>query len=88
MHFEHLKENPFNLSEEDINWVKATFSSLSPEEKLGQVYCDSLSPFVQSRDIKEIIKLLDRTINYGFGAYFRMVSFPTKLTIEMSRYLQ
>jgi len=88
MHFAHLKENPFNLVEEDINWVKTIFNSLTPEEKLGQVYCDSLSPFVQSRDIKEIIKLLDKTINYGFGAYFRIVSLPTKLTIEMSRYLQ
>jgi beta-N-acetylhexosaminidase len=88
MDFEHLKKNPFNLIEEDIDWVKTTFSSLSAEEKLGQVYCDSLSPFVQSRDIKEIIRLLDRSISYGIGGYFRIVSLPTELTIEMSRYLQ
>ncbi|OFW64972.1 MAG: hypothetical protein A2Z35_01890, partial [Actinobacteria bacterium RBG_19FT_COMBO_36_27] len=88
MNFDHLKENPFNLSGEDVGWVKSTFDSLSTEEKLGQVYCDSLPPFVQGKDSKEIIALLDETLSFGFGAYFRLVNLPTKLTVEISRYLQ
>lgn len=88
MNFDYLKENPFNLSGEDVGWVKGTFDSLSVEEKLGQVYCDSLPPFIQGKDFKEIIALLDETLSLGFGAYFRLVNLPTKLTIEISNYLQ
>lgn len=33
-----LRGNPFYLSEEDIKWVQTTFSSLSREEKIGQLF--------------------------------------------------
>lgn len=33
-----LKAKPFNLSEEDIRWVKDTIASMSEEEKIGQLF--------------------------------------------------
>ena len=34
-----LKAKPFYLSDEDIQWVKSTRSSMSLEEKIGQLFC-------------------------------------------------
>ena len=34
-----LKSNPFFLSAEDVNWVEATLASMSPDEKVGQLFC-------------------------------------------------
>lgn len=34
-----LKGNPFYLTDEDIKWVEKTKSSLSVEEKIGQLFC-------------------------------------------------
>lgn len=34
-----LKENPFFLSDEQIEYVNKTLNSMSPEEKLGQLFC-------------------------------------------------
>lgn len=36
-----LKEKPYNLSDSDINWVKETISSMSIEEKIGQLFVKS-----------------------------------------------
>jgi beta-N-acetylhexosaminidase len=33
-----LKAKPYNLSEEDINWVKDTISGMTDEEKIGQLF--------------------------------------------------
>ena len=33
-----LKAKPFNLSDEDIKWVKDTISGMSDEEKIGQLF--------------------------------------------------
>lgn len=33
-----LKAKPYNLSDEDIKWVKETISSMSIEEKIGQLF--------------------------------------------------
>lgn len=35
----NLKSNPFFLSDEDIRWVEDTLSSMTLEEKAGQVFC-------------------------------------------------
>ena len=33
-----LKAKPFNLSDEDIKWVKDTIAGMSDEEKIGQLF--------------------------------------------------
>lgn len=34
----NLKEKPYNLSDEDIKWVKDTIANMSIEEKIGQLF--------------------------------------------------
>jgi len=34
-----LKQKPFHLSNEDISWVHSTLSSMTEEEKIGQLFC-------------------------------------------------
>jgi beta-N-acetylhexosaminidase len=34
----NLKAKPYNLSDEDILWVKQTIEGMSPEEKVGQLF--------------------------------------------------
>jgi len=34
----NLKEKPFNLSAEDIQWVETTIASMTAEEKIGQLF--------------------------------------------------
>ena len=34
-----LRASPFFLSEESITWVQGTLSSMTPEEKIGQLFC-------------------------------------------------
>ena len=36
------KENPFYLTEEQIQWVEDTYDSMSLDEKLGQLFCPSV----------------------------------------------
>ena len=33
------KENPFYLTEEQVQWVENTYDSMSLEEKIGQLFC-------------------------------------------------
>ena len=33
-----LKAKPYNLSDEDIKWVKDTIAGMSDEEKIGQLF--------------------------------------------------
>ncbi|MDQ6600988.1 glycoside hydrolase family 3 protein [Bacillus salipaludis] len=35
----NLKGNPFYLTDEDIDWVNATLSSMTVQEKVGQLFC-------------------------------------------------
>lgn len=49
------KENPFYLTEEQINWVEKTFASMSLEEKIGQLFC----PIVFTKDEQELKKLVE-----------------------------
>lgn len=37
-----LKAKPFYLDEDGVRWVRETLASLSPEEKVGQLFCDIL----------------------------------------------
>jgi len=35
----NLKDKPFNLTEADIRWVEQTLSSMTEDEKVGQLFC-------------------------------------------------
>lgn len=35
------KENPFYLTEEQVQWVESTYDSMSLEEKIGQLFARS-----------------------------------------------
>lgn len=37
--FEKLKLNPFFLNDKQISWVKETLDGMTPEEKIGQLFC-------------------------------------------------
>lgn len=51
------KENPFYLTEEQIQWVEDTYDSMSLDEKLGQLFC----PIVFTKDEKELRELVETT---------------------------
>ena len=34
-----LKAKPFNLSDDDVTWVHKTLAAMSPDEKIGQLFC-------------------------------------------------
>lgn len=35
----HFKEKPFNLNDEDVNWVQHTLDGMTLEEKIHQLFC-------------------------------------------------
>ena len=49
------KENPFYLTEEQVQWVESTYDSMSLEEKIGQLFC----PIVFTKDEKELKELVE-----------------------------
>lgn len=38
-HLVDLTKKPYNLSEEDVQWVEKTISQMSLDEKIGQLFC-------------------------------------------------
>lgn len=77
---EKLKEKPFYLQDEDMEWVKNTFDSLSVEEKVGQL-CGP--PVLDSNN-----EALEKIIRFGFGGVYRFINMPTKDLIKTAKYLQ
>jgi len=53
---DNLKNKPFNLTEEDIKWVKETFDEMTEDEKIRQLFC-----LIAYRDEEEFYK--DMAIN-------------------------
>lgn len=49
------KENPFYLTEEQVQWVESTYDSMSLEEKIGQLFC----PIVFTKEEKELKELVE-----------------------------
>lgn len=39
MNFDFLKQKPFFLNKEGVQWVEKSLDSMSPEEKIGQLFC-------------------------------------------------
>lgn len=61
---QHLQASPFNLDQAGLDWVLSTFSSLSVEQKLGQIMlplCRDLSPAA-----------IDAALAYQVGGIHRM----------------
>jgi len=75
-----LKAKPYNLSDEDVKWVKETIASLSDEEKVGQLFFQ----LTQSKD-EEYIKDLVET--YHLGGYRYNPASPMDIQ-EQNRYIQ
>lgn len=42
-----LKGKPFNLNEEQINWVETTINNMTFDEKIGQLFCVSVYVFTE-----------------------------------------
>ena len=49
------KENPFYLTEEQVQWIENTYDSMSLEEKIGQLFC----PIVFTKEEKELKELVE-----------------------------
>ena len=49
------KENPFYLTDEQVQWVEKTYDSMSLEEKIGQLFC----PIVFTKEEKELKELVE-----------------------------
>lgn len=57
-----LKAKPFNLSDEDIQWVEETLANLTLDEKIGQVFVDML--WNNTED-----EVRERIAKYGMGGF-------------------
>ncbi|MDE6181800.1 MAG: beta-hexosaminidase, partial [Eubacteriales bacterium] len=57
----NLKAKPYNLNDEDINWVKDTIKSMTLEEKIGQLFVN----MGESRDEEYLKSVVN---NYHIGA--------------------
>ncbi len=57
----NLKAKPFNLTDEDIKWVKDTIADMTIEEKIGQLFVNMGA----SRDEEYLKGMLD---TYHIGA--------------------
>lgn len=55
-----LRGKPFYLSEEDITWVEKTFSKMSEEEKITQLFC-----LITYTDEENYLKYLSSTLKVG-----------------------
>lgn len=76
----NLRENPFYLTDQDIAWVNETLSSMTTEEKVGQLFC----LHGMEKDEKRLKEILEKFKPGGF--MFR----PDKGTAiqEVHRFLQ
>ena len=52
----NLKAIPYNLSDEDIRWVESTIASMTPEEKVGQLFWQ----LTASQDESYLQELMDK----------------------------
>ncbi len=58
----NLKAKPFNLTDEDIKWVKDTIANMTIEEKIGQLFVNMGA----SRDEEYLKGMLNTTISVQF----------------------
>lgn len=75
----NLKAKPFYLDDEAIKWVENTIAAMSPEEKIGQLFC----PVGFTKDEAVLKGMLDKGIG---GMMYR--SGPGKEIQDSHRFLQ
>ena len=75
-----LKANPYYLSDEDCKWVEETIASMTPEEKVGQLFFQ-----LTSSQEEEYLKELMEKYHLGGCRYNPM---PGKNVQEQNRMLQ
>lgn len=49
----NLREKPYYLNDEEINWVHTTLKGMSEEEKLGQLFC--LITYSDQQDLRQLV---------------------------------
>lgn len=74
-----LKEKPFYLSDEQIQWVDQTLKSMSLEEKVGQLFC-----VLYKNGTQEEIDRIQSVLSPG-GAMYRTI--PIENAIQVTRRL-
>ena len=79
----NLKEKPYYLNEEQINWVENTIAAMTPEEKIGQLFVNMVAN-EEERKPENIKKVLD---TYHPGA-IRYHNAPKEELWEMADCLQ
>lgn len=75
----NLKENPFFLNDEDIQWVEECIANMTLEEKIGQLFC----PVGFTKDQSILEKMLEKNIS---GIMYR--SGPASEIQDTLRWLQ
>ena len=75
-----LKAKPYYLSEEDIAWVENTIASMTPEEKVGQLFWQ-LTAGVSEDYLKELME------KYHLGGC-RYNAMPGQMVLNQNRILQ
>jgi len=80
MNSEDLKKAPYNLNENDIEWVMTTWTSLTDEEKAGQMFI----PLCM--DLRK--ENMDKILGYKPGGVHRFASMPTNALRNSAEYLQ
>lgn len=80
MNRELLKEKPFYLDEEDINWAEDTLNKMSVDEKIGQLFCAN----IREGTMEEIEGLME-IIPLG-GVMYRPL--PTERAVEITNFLK
>ncbi len=65
----NLKEKPFYLTDEDVNWVESTLSAMTEEEKTAQLFC-----LITYTDDENYLKYLSAGLKVG-GVMMRTMSF-------------
>ena len=75
-----LKANPYYLSDEDCKWVEETIASMTPEEKVGQLFFQ-----LTSSQEEEYLKELMEKYHLGGCRYNPM---PGKKSAGAEPYLQ
>ena len=76
----HLKEKPFYLTEEQIDWVEHTIASMTPEEKIGQLFVGMTG----GTDEEEIAAYLEKSKIGGM----RYMNLPADSVWEQNRLAQ
>ena len=79
MKLEGLKRAPFNLDDAGLSWVEASFASLSPDQKLGQI----MLPLTGDLSTQ----VLDSLLKYDVGGVHRFPSASLKDLRASAEYL-